>query len=97
MAATPEGKIKKGVKQLLTAHGAYYHMPVVTGYGSPSIDFVGCHRGRFFGIETKAGDGKPTPRQEMTFEAIASAGGAAFVINEHTGLDALAAWLSATP
>jgi hypothetical protein len=62
--------------------------------GAPSLDFICCHQGRYFGIETKAGKGKPTPRQETTIKQIRDAGGLAFVINEHEGLDALIEWLT---
>ena len=62
--ATPEGKVKEKVKKLLKAHGAYYHMPVQNGMGAPSLDFIGCHRGLYYGIETKAGNKQPTPARK---------------------------------
>ena len=91
---TPEGKVKEKVKKLLKAHGAYYHMPVQNGMGAPSLDFIGCHRGLYYGIETKAGNKQPTPRQETTIAQIRAAGGLAFVVNEVSGLDELEAWLT---
>ena len=66
MAATPEKKVKDNVIKILKAHGAYYHMPVVNGMGTPTLDFVGCHKGSFFSIETKAPGKVPTPRQLLT-------------------------------
>jgi penicillin-binding protein-related factor A (putative recombinase) len=89
--STPEGKVKKQVKALLKQYGAYYHMPVQTGYGAPTLDFIGCYRGRYFGIETKAPGKKPTPRQELTMAMINEAGGAVFVIDSEP--DELEAWL----
>jgi len=91
---TPEGKVKEKVKKLLKAHGAYYHMPVQNGMGAPSLDFIGCHRGLYYGIETKAGNNQPTPRQETTISQIRAAGGLAFVVNEVSGLEELEAWLT---
>lgn len=94
MATTPEGKIKSRVKAVLRQFGAYYHMPVQNGMGSPSLDFVGCHGGMFYAIETKAGNKQPTPRQETTIAEMRAAGAKVFVINEVSGLGALEEWLS---
>lgn len=91
---TPETKVKNKVKALLKEHGAYWHCPVQNGMGAPSLDFICCHRGRYFGIETKAGNKKPTPRQETTINQIRLAGGLAFVVNEVSGLDDLEYWLT---
>lgn len=90
---TPEGRIKAKVKEVLKAHGAYWHMPVQSAYGAPSLDFIGCHRGRYYGIETKAGDKTPTKRQAGTMAAIENAGGKTFLINEVTGMQELEEWL----
>jgi len=78
---TPEGKVKAAVKEVLKAHGAYWHCPVQNGMGAPSLDFICCFKGRYFGIETKAPGKKPTPRQELTIKAIRDAGGKVFVID----------------
>lgn len=93
MAATPEGRVKDRVKVLLKEHGAYFHMPVQNGMGSPTLDFVGCFRGWFFAIETKAGDKQPTARQELTAKEMREAGAAVFLVNDVSGLDELEAWL----
>lgn len=90
--ATPEGKVKEKVKRVLKAHDAYYHMPVQNGMGSPTLDFVGCHVGRYFAIETKAPGKKPTPRQELTIDQIRQAGGKVFVIDGDTS--ELEEWLT---
>ena len=80
---TPEAKVKKKVRSLLEAHGAYYAMPATGGYGVSGIpDFLVCHHGRFIGIETKAGSNKPTALQLFNMERIELAGGTAVVINE---------------
>jgi hypothetical protein len=93
MALTPEGKVKKRVREVLHKYDAYWHSPVQNGMGTPSLDFICCIAGKYFGIETKAGNKKPTPRQEMTMEAITNAGGKVFVVNEVEGLEELDAWI----
>lgn len=60
---TEEAKVKDKVKAYLRSVGAYYFMPVQTGYGAPSLDILGCYRGKFFAVETKAPGKEPTPRQ----------------------------------
>jgi len=77
-----EKYVKDQIKKLLIKYGAYYHMPVQQGYGSPSLDFIGCHHGRFFGIEAKRPGKKPTARQELTMAMINDAEGAVFVIGD---------------
>lgn len=81
---TPEGRIKAKVKRLLHKYGAHYFMPVQTGYGRKHLDFICCHVGRYFAIETKAPGKKPTGLQVACIREIESAGGAAFVIDGDT-------------
>jgi Holliday junction resolvase len=83
MAATPEAKVKAKVTKLLKARGAYYFYPVTGGYGGSGVpDIIACHRGRFIGIECKAGKNKPTKLQARNLEQIKYTGGFALVINE---------------
>ena len=83
MATTPEGKVKKAVRQVLDGLGAYYVMPVTGGYGKQGApDFLICHKGLFFGIETKAGKGKLTTLQELNLKKIIESGGVALVVRE---------------
>lgn len=89
MAATPEVKVKKQIKKLLDDAGAYYAMPIGTGYGNSGVpDFLICHKGRFIAVEAKAGTNKPTALQEMHLQRIRARGGTALVINE-TNMDEL--------
>lgn len=79
---TPEGKVKKRISALLKSHGGiYYFMPVPSGYGESSLDYIGCYCGRFFAIETKAPGKVPTPRQTQVISLIEASGGAVFVID----------------
>jgi Holliday junction resolvase len=83
MADTPEAKVKKKVVAILKELRAYYFYPVTGGYGSSGVpDIVGCHNGRFFGIECKAGANKPTALQQKNLDAIKAMGGIALLINE---------------
>ena len=81
--ATPESKVKKRVKEILKNLGAYYVMPVTSGYGnSGAPDFLVCLRGKFIGIECKAAKGRVTALQQKNLDLIDAAGGWTFVINE---------------
>ena len=65
MAMTPEKKVKKTVAKQLDDLGCYYFYPATGGYGRSGVpDIVGCFEGKFFGLECKAGDNKPTVLQE---------------------------------
>lgn len=81
MAGTPEAKVKRHVSLILKrADKVYYFMPVQTGYGSPTLDYLGSSRGRAFAIETKAPGKKPTVRQEAIIKEMESVGMKVFVI-----------------
>lgn len=81
---TPEAKVKKKVKEILKLYGAYYAMPIGTGFGNAGVpDFLVCIAGRFVGIECKAGKGKITALQDKNLEQIKTAGGLSVVVNEN--------------
>ena len=83
MAMTPEGKVKKKVAKHLDDLGCYYFYPATGGYGKSGVpDIVGCYKGKFFGLECKAGDNKPTLLQEKNLYHILVNGGVSEVINE---------------
>ena len=83
MADTPEVKVKKKVVAILKELRAYYFYPVTGGYGGSGVpDIVGCYHGKFFGIECKAGNNKPTALQQKNLDNIKAMGGVALVINE---------------
>lgn len=93
MALTPEGKVKKAIKEILSAYGAYYFMPVQNGYGAATVDFLGCYYGKFFAIEAKAKGKAPTPRQLKVIEDMNRAKAKVFVVSDDKSLRVLAAWL----
>lgn len=83
MAMTPEAKVKKVVAQQLREIKAYYFYPATGGYGRSGVpDIVGCYKGKFFGIECKAGKNKPTALQEKNLKDITESDGIALVVNE---------------
>lgn len=82
---TPEGKVKAKVKKILNNAGVYYFMPVQTGYGMPTLDFLCFHRAAGFAIETKALGKKPTKRQEAMIHDIQLSGAHVFVIDGAEG------------
>lgn len=81
MSETPEAKVKRKVKELLNAEGVYYFMPVQVGYGARTLDFLCCHRGQFFAIETKAPGKKMTEQQCAIAERIERSQGRVFCIS----------------
>lgn len=82
---TPEGRVKKAIKELLKARGIYYYMPVSNGMGRVGApDILACWNGRWLAIEAKA-PGKrnnTTPNQKRELAAIAAAGGIAIVVDD---------------
>jgi len=83
MVTTPEGKVKRSVRQVLDRLGAYYVMPVTGGYGTQGApDFLVCFKGRFIGIETKAGKGQLTELQKLNLSRLMDAGGVPIVVRE---------------
>ena len=93
---TPEGRVKAKVRKLLVTYdGMYIFMPVPSGYGRTTLDFLGCYRGHFFAVETKAPGKKPTLRQDVELKGVARAMGRTFVIDSvHSPvLEELRAWL----
>lgn len=99
MAVTPEGAVKQKVREVLDRYPAmYYHMPVLSGYGRPSLDFIGCYNKLFFSIETKVSGKELTQRQQQTKGEMETAGGAVFVVTDawnDPGLHSLILWLEA--
>ncbi len=81
---TPEGRVKKRVRDILSKYGVYYTMPVTGGYGRQGApDFICCVRGMFVGIECKSGKNQPTSLQKAVALTIEQSGGVALTIWEH--------------
>lgn len=107
---TPEGKVKKNVKELLNsfgcipasqaalatkAHHGWYFMPVPTGTGVAGIpDFIGHFMGHFFAVETKDEGKPPTALQKIQLTALDLTGAMEFVVDGEASLDILRRWLT---
>lgn len=85
MAMTPEGKVKKKVKEYLQSIGAWYYMPVSNGMGRVGCpDILVCYKGLFMAFETKA-PGKiknVTANQQREIDGIQRANGLAHVVDD---------------
>jgi len=96
---TPEGKVKAAVNRLLKPYieryEVYKFMPVQTGYGMKTLDYLLCAWGKFLAIETKAPGKEPTELQETYIREIEAAGGKVFVVDGGDSLLVLSAYLQA--
>ena len=85
MAMTPEGKVKKKVKEYLQSIGAWYYMPVSNGMGRVGCpDILVCYKGLFLAFETKA-PGKianVTANQQRELDGILRVNGSAHVVDD---------------
>ena len=82
---TPEGLTKVKLKKYLRDRGAYFFMPVQTGYGATSLDVLACVLGEFVAYECKARGQKLTPRQELVARQINAAGGKVYLVTLENG------------
>lgn len=84
MPMTPEGKVKKQVKEYLKSIGAWYYMPVSNGMGRVGCpDILVCYKGLFMAFETKA-PGKiknVTANQQREIDDIIRVNGLAHVVD----------------
>ena len=84
MATTPEGEVKAEIKLILKKFGndVYWNMAVPSGFGTSTLDFLVCLRGKFIAIEAKATPAdKPTRLQSDTARRIVAAGGVALRVD----------------
>ena len=92
---TPEAKVKQKIKKVLDRYerNIYYFMPVQMGLGAVTIDYLGCVKGKFFGIEAKKPGGRTTKLQDLVLARIRNAGGSTFIIFDNDGLEDLEIFL----
>lgn len=85
MATTPEGRVKKKIKDYLQSVDAWYYMPVSNGMGRVGCpDILVCYQGVFMAFEVKA-PGKrknTTPNQDREIDWIKRANGLALVVDD---------------
>lgn len=87
---TPEGKVKAQIRQWLLARGAYYAMPIGSGFGNAGVpDFLCCIKGHFLAIEAKAPGRRSTVTalQKRNLQQIQDAGGSALLVDDVAQLD----------
>jgi hypothetical protein len=86
---TPEGKVKLQINRALATldRRIYKFMPVQSGYGKKTLDYLLCVNGYFIAIEAKAPGKDFTALQTQTAEDICAAGGRVFLVD---GLHSLA-------
>jgi hypothetical protein len=83
LALTPEGKVKKRLKEYLSRREDLYQFwPVQNGMGSPTLDVIICYKGHYLALEVKTGKKKMTERQSHTADQVIGAKGAALLIND---------------
>lgn len=92
---TPEGKVKAKITKLLKSYGksVWYFMPVPSGFGVRTVDYIGFVRGVGFVVEAKREGKDATDMQKLTLQTIREAGAAAFVVNDEESLQRLKKWL----
>ena len=88
--STPEGKVKAQINRALkTLPRCYKFMPVQSGLGAKTLDYLLCFNGRFVAIEAKAPGKTYTPLQLVHKAEIEAAGGYVFLVNDPLSLDAV--------
>ena len=84
MASTPEHKVKTKLKKTLDEMGIWHFSPYQAGMGRAGIpDIIGCYNGLFVAFECKANGNNPTALQQREIDAIRTARGIAFVVDEN--------------
>lgn len=90
---TPEGRVKKKVKEILERLKIYYYMPVPCGYGRVGKgDFFCCPNGKFLVIETKKEKKDLTELQQIDKEEIEASKGIKIKVGPEE-IDVLEAYL----
>lgn len=80
---TPEAKVKKVGRAIMTKMGMYHFPAFSGGYGRSGVpDDIGCYQGIFVAVEYKAKGGKPTALQLKNMNDIRACGGIALLVNE---------------
>lgn len=90
--AKPEAAIQSQIVRWLIANGAVAtrvnsgfmrddNGNVFRGADAGTADIICCWRGRYCAIECKAGNNKPTPKQQKFLNKVLNAGGIALVAN----------------
>lgn len=88
--STPEGRVKRQINAALkTLPRCYKFMPVQSGLGAKTLDYLLCVNGRFVAIEAKKPGGDYTPLQQERKAEIEAAGGCVFLVGGEWSLAAM--------
>ncbi len=92
---TPEKKVKAAIKKLLFAMDCWYYMPVPSGYGEATLDFLCSYKGRSFAVEAKAHGKTLSLRQQITIKTMSSRGVPCIMIDSASddSMMCLRAWI----
>lgn len=94
---TPEGRIKKRVKELLDSASCHHFWPVQNGMGSATLDCITARPsdGHVLAIETKAPGERPTARQKATARDMMARGWLVVIYDGDRFMEGLlGAWLA---
>ena len=79
-----EKDVKKEIKKILHARGAYEFSAMMNGFGRAGVpDIIACYKGTFVAVEAKFGKNKTTMAQDEELRLINASGGIALIINEN--------------
>lgn len=95
MGMTPEGRVKSNVRKLFSLWGdeIYHFWPVQSGWGSATLDILGCANGHFFAIETKQSKKDLTDRQDVIRTLMGRSHAKVFRVRDHAELEVFKDWL----
>lgn len=97
---TPEAKIKRRIQKIILDNNydgrIYYYMPVPTGYGKRTVDYLLCVNGVFCAVEAKRPGAEPTCRQQAVLDEVEKAGGKVFVVADDESLVEFDRWIKMT-
>lgn len=83
MAVTPEGKVKRALKNMLASEfpSIWTYWPVSNGMGAHGIpDLLMCVNGMMIGVEVKSDTGRLTALQHAQIAGIRNAGGNVYIV-----------------
>lgn len=94
-AATPEGRVKKKLAEMLKQQDVWFFFPAANGMGRAGIPDVICVvEGQFVGIECKADKSKkPTALQLLCGKEIRNAGGYWFLVYDDFSIAQVEKWI----
>lgn len=96
--ATPEGRVKAWLDEMLEGEEVFFYSPQAGPYGTSGVhDRVGIVCGLFFSVECKANSkGKMTALQERFWKKVEEAGGKCFLVYDKATIEQVRQWIVST-